>query len=191
MFQWSWWKISTTFIWIHKRQQSGLKEVYGGWNKGVRFLFPSVISQTRQWKRYPNRFQHLPAETLLSLLEGLEMSGAANRRCWRRDQALAKKKKQTNWNHNIWYIYADGSITSDQAVCDFTVEQGTTNIHESSAVYRVKTSSLTMEAIIVMNTLHWITPRCSSQTSATVLSHSVKVKLENSEKRVIMFDCNL
>ena len=36
-----------------------------------------------------------------------------------------------------------------------------------------------MEAIIVMDTLHWITPRCSSHTSASVLSHSVNVKMEN------------
>ena len=78
-------------------------------------------------------------------------------------------------------LYADGSMTSDQAGWDFTVERGTTNIHESSAVYEVKTSSLTMEAIIVVDILHWITPRYFSQTNASVLSNSVKVKMENSK----------
>ena len=112
----------------------------------------------------------------------MEMS-AANRRCWRRDQALGKKKKKkrTNWNHNIWYVYAEGSITSDQARWGFTVKQDTTNIHESSAVYKIKTSSLTVEAIVVVDTFYWITSRCFSQTSTSVLSHSVKVKMENSE----------
>ena len=82
------------------------------------------IPQTRQWKRYPNRFQHLPAETLLSLSENLEIPGAADRRCWRRDQALGKKKKKkekkrkkkertkkrANWNHNIWYVYTEARL---------------------------------------------------------------------------------
>ena len=191
MFQWSWWKISTTFICIHedsnntKDNNLGLSKSMASGAKESGF-FPPGIPQSRQWEKYPNWFQHLPAETLLSLSENLEMSGAANRRCWRRDQALGNKqnrnkKKQTNWNHDIWYVHADGSITSNQAGWDFTVEQGTTNIHESSAVYKVKTSCLTIEAIIVMDTLHWITPRCSSQTSASVLSLSVKVKMENSK----------
>ena len=92
-----------------------------------------------------------------------------------------EKKKRTNWNHNIWYVYADGSITSDQAGWYSTVEQGTTNIHESSAAYKVKTYTHS-HIHIVMDTLHWITSRCSRQTSASVLSHSVKVKMENSKK---------
>ena len=65
--------------------------------------------------------------------------------------------------------------------------QGATNIHESSAVYKFKMSNLTMETEIVivflmeaktvMDTLPWIPPRCASQTiSASILSHSVKVK---------------
>ena len=93
MFQWSWWKISTTFICIHEdsnnTNDSNLewKQVYGGLNKEVRCLFSlSGIPQTRQSERYPNWFQQLPAETLLSLSEDLEMSGAANRRCLRREK---------------------------------------------------------------------------------------------------------
>ena len=106
---------------------------------------------------------------------------------------LKNKKKRRNEPTEITIsdVYADGSITSDQTGWDFTVELGTTNIHERSAVYKVKTSSLTLEAIIVMDTLRWITPRCSSQTSDSVLSHSVKVQMEIAKYRVIMFDCNL
>ena len=88
------------------------------------------------------------------------------------------EKKETNQLKSQYLIYLRRcSITSDQAGWDFTVEQGTANIHESSAVYKVKTSSLT----IVMDAFHWITPRCSSQTSASVLSHSVKAQMENSK----------
>ena len=103
-------------------------------------------------------------------------------------QAILTQRKQRsgswwkkNWDHNIWYVYPDGFITSDQAGWGFTVKQGTTNTRENSAVYKVKTSSLTMGAKTVMNNLHWITPRCSSQAvRASVLSHSVKIRMENS-----------
>ena len=80
---------------------------------------------------------------------------------------MKKRKERSNRNHNIRYVYADGSITCDQAGWDFTVDEGTTSIHLSSAVYKVKTSSLTMEAKIVMGSLHWITPRFSSNATGS------------------------
>ena len=111
MFQWSWWKISTTFIYIHKDQITQKTAIWveaSLWWMEQRSpgffvcwfvlfcfsFFPSEIPQTRQWERYPNRVQHLPAETFPSLLENLEMSGTANRRCWHRDKALGWKKRR-------------------------------------------------------------------------------------------------
>ena len=99
MFRWSWWKISTTFTCIHE-DSNNAKDSHLGWSKSMVsrpnesvVLFCSFLRYTtfRQWERYPNRFQHLPAEALLSLSENLEMSGAANRWCWRRE-----RKKNTN-----------------------------------------------------------------------------------------------
>ena len=85
-------------------------------------------------------------------------------------------------------MYADGSVASDQAGWGFTVKEDTTNIHVSSAVYTVKTSSLTMEAKIVKDILHWILPKCASYTiSDSVSSHSAKIGMGNSRSSSAIF----
>ena len=52
--------------------------------------------------------------------------------------------------------YTDGSITKDQSGWDFTVKQGATTITEDSAIYKVLTSSLTMEVEAFTHALWWI-----------------------------------
>ena len=66
--------------------------------------------------------------------------------------------------------------------CKRQAKQDATNINESSVVYKIKTSSLTMEANIVTDTLPRIPLRYYSQTIvASVPSHSVKIRMGNSK----------
>ena len=109
------------------------------------------LKQTKEWERYPNRFQRL-YETLLP-----ENSGKHCRE-WPADKTESEIKLliQESSKPQDLIVYSHGSVTKDQSGWGFTVKQGATAIHEDSAAPTVSTSSLTMEVEAVIHALRWI-----------------------------------
>ena len=72
------------------------------------------------------------------------------------------------------------AVTKDQSGWGFNVKQGATTIHEDSAAYTVSTSSFTMEAEVVTNTLRWMASRSDSLTThAIILSVSLSLEMKS------------
>ena len=92
-------------------------------------------------------------KTLLSLSEDLEIYCSERPTGEHDAQIKLLKKKGNELTDFTISVYANGLVTNDQARWSFTVKQCVSNIHESSAVYKIKTSSLTMEAKVVTDTL--------------------------------------
>ena len=98
------------------------------------------LKQTKEWERYPNRFRCLYKKLLPENL-------GKHCREWPAGKIESEIKllAQENSRPQDPIVYIDGSVTKDQSWWGFTVEQGSTTIHEDSAAYTVSISSLTMK----------------------------------------------
>ena len=110
VFQWSWWKISTTFICTHEdstnaKEQSGFKQVYGGWNKAVRFFLSLGYTTNQAMGKVPK-----PISTSARRDTPVTVGKLGNVRSGKQAMLTQRKKKRTNWNHSIWSIYADARL---------------------------------------------------------------------------------
>ena len=98
------------------------------------------LKQTKEWERYPNRFQRL-YETLLPENLGKHC------RQWPAGKTESEIKLliEENSKPQNLIVYTDDSVTKDQSGWGFTVKQGEATIHEDSAAYTVSAFTLTMK----------------------------------------------